>query len=80
MFLVLLRRPVRQRRRHLEIGHEALYVTVARQVSGVHRLDDADHALHVGGVGAPVDEQAGLLAQSVLVGVDEVGVVAAALL
>ena len=48
IFLVLLRRPVRQRRRHLEIGHLALDVALARQVSGVHRLDHADHTLHVG--------------------------------
>ena len=78
IFLVLLRRPVRQRRRNFEIGHFALHVALARQVSRVHRLDDADHALHVG-LGALVDDQAGLPAHSVLVRVDEVGVVAAAL-
>ena len=78
IFLVLLRRPVRQRRRNFEIGYFALYVALARQVSGVHRLDDADHTLHVRH-GALVDDQAGLPAHSVLVRVDEVGMVAAAL-
>ena len=78
IFLVLLRRPVRKRRRNFEIGHLALNVALARQVSRVHRLDDADHALHVGD-GAIVDDQAGLPAHSVLIRVDEVGMVAAAL-